>query len=361
MKLSRLVLSPHEPLVERAAEEFERQIQTVLAGGHQHLIVDLSEVARMDEAGIRGLVRGYTTAQRVGGSLRLVGANAEIRAFLESLHLGPVFPVLESIEAAQTRDWPWQAIALVVGAVAFCGALVWGGQAQPEAALTNGSPFDGAAGAQATFPGGPPLLALIKLVAATGIGLLVTAVHRPSLREKPLNRSMEQAQVLLCVSGAMVMIIIGNSIARAFGIAGAATIIRFRTPVDDPKDITILFLLMGLGMSTGLGAFAVAGLGTAFLCALLLILDRLPSDRRPRTMIAELVAEGREFPTVRVESVFARHGVTFEPRDVSLGKEASVKYHVTFDRELSLDELTSDLTTAGVKSTAWKNPKKSAR
>ena len=59
----------------------------------------------------------------------------------------------------------------------------------------------------------------------------------------------------------MMMIIIGNSLARAFGIAGAAGIVRFRTPVDDPKDVTILFLLMGLGMATGLGAFAVAGLG----------------------------------------------------------------------------------------------------
>ena len=71
--------------------------------------------------------------------------------------------------------------------------------------------------------------------------------------------------MLLCMSGALMMIIIGNSLARAFGIAGAASIIRFRTPVDDPKDVTILFLLMGLGMSAGLGAFAVAGLGTAFL------------------------------------------------------------------------------------------------
>ena len=91
---------------------------------------------------------------------------------------------------------------------------------------------------------------------------------------------MEQAQTLLCVSGAMMMIIIGNSLARAFGIAGAASIIRFRTPVDDPKDVTILFLLMGLGMSTGLGAFAVAGLGTAFLCVALLALD--PCRRRRR-------------------------------------------------------------------------------
>ena len=107
---------------------------------------------------------------------------------------------------------------------------------------------------------------------------------------------MEQAQTLLCVSGAMMMIIIGNSLARAFGIAGAASIIRFRTPVDDPKDVTILFLLMGLGMSTGLGSLAVAGLGTAFLCITLLALDQVARqsarvmvgrDRRQRPRVPD--------------------------------------------------------------------------
>jgi len=187
-------------------------------------------------------------------------------------------------------------------------------------------------------------------------------VHRPVSRDKPLTRSMEQAQVLLCVSGAVVMIIIGNSIARAFGIAGAASIIRFRTPVEDPKDITILFLLMGLGMAAGLGAFAVAGLATAFLCVLLLVLDWLPSDQRPRQMMVELVAEGRDFPVVHVESVFARNGILFEPRDVSQGKESAVKYLVALDRRLSLEEVSAQLTTgaAPIRSVVWKNPKKSA-
>ena len=104
----------------------------------------------------------------------------------------------------------------------------------------------------------------------------------------------------------MMMIIIGNSLARAFGIAGAASIIRFRTPVDDPKDVTILFLLMGLGMSSGLGAFAVAGLGTAFLCIALIALDRM-SAQKARVMSVEIQASGREFPTAHVEDVFARN------------------------------------------------------
>ncbi|MBI3047692.1 MAG: STAS domain-containing protein [Acidobacteria bacterium] len=361
---TRVVLSPHEPLVEGgAAEEFERSIQELLTGGHRHLVVDLAGVSRIDGGGVRALVRGYTTARRLGGSFRLACANADVRSFLQVVRLDGVFPISESVEQARAREWPWRTIGLIAAGAVFCLALVWGGTAaSPDSASTAPSQLDFGLD-EDVLPGGEPFLALLKLVVAAGIGLLVTFVHRPTARDKPLSRSMEQAQVLLCVAGAMVMIIIGNSIARAFGIAGAASIIRFRTPVEDPKDITILFLLMGLGMAAGLGAFAVAGLATAFLCLFLLMLERLPSDQTPREMTLELVAEGRQFPLVHVESVFARNGVIFEPRNVSQGKEATVKYHVALERDLSLEELSAQLTAAhaGIRSVTWKDSKKSGR
>lgn len=357
-----LVLSPTEPLVEGgAAEELERCIQRVIADGHLHLVLDLDAVSRIDGGGVRALVRGLTTARRVGGSFRLARANGDVRAFLKAAHLDTVFPISETVQEAQARAWPWRTIGFVAGGAAFCLALLWAGNAGvgpvpviPDA-LSSGPADTGALN--------QPFLALAKLVVAALIGLLITVIHRPTSRDKPLTRSMEQAQVLLCVSGAIVMIIIGDSVARAFGIAGAASIIRFRTPVEDPKDITILFLLMGLGMAAGLGAFGVAGLATAFLCVLLLALDRLPSDQRPREMVVELVAEGRDFPVVHVESVFARNGVIFEPRDVSQGKDAAVKYHVSMDRRLPLDDLSAQLSagTAALRSVVWKNPKKSGR
>jgi hypothetical protein len=184
-------------------------------------------------------------------------------------------PVADSIQQAQARSWPWRTVAFIAGSAVFCLALVWAGTAGLDSAASVQPQLTGAE--DNPLPQSNPFLSLTKLVVAALIGVLITMVHRSTSREKPLTRSMEQAQVLLCVSGAVVMIIIGNSIARAFGIAGAASIIRFRTPVEDPKDITILFLLMGLGMAAGLGAFAVAGLATAFLCVLLLVLDRLPS------------------------------------------------------------------------------------
>jgi len=162
------------------------------------------------------------------------------------------------------------------------------------------------------------------------------------------------------VSGAMMMIIIGNSLARAFGIAGAAGIVRFRTPVDDPKDVTILFLLMGLGMAAGLGALAVAGLGTAFLCITLLLLDRM-ATQKARVMSVEMTAPGRQFPTSRVEGVFVRNEVVFEPREISQGKnDISVKYHTWLDPRASLDDLSAQLMAEGmgVESVSWDQVKR---
>jgi hypothetical protein len=166
----------------------------------------------------------------------------------------------------------WTA-ALVVGIGALCAGLLWI-DAQWPASVTSGfAPTELSLQEAADQPVlVQPLLQLFKLVVAAIIGLLVTAVHRRYPSDKPLTRSLAQAQILLCVAGSLMMIIIDGSLARAFGVVGAASIIRFRTPVEDPKDTTILFLLLGLGMACGMGTFAVAGLATTFLCLVLVLL-----------------------------------------------------------------------------------------
>ncbi len=85
---------------------------------------------------------------------------------------------------------------------------------------------------------------------------------------------------------------------------------------------------MGLGMAAGLGAFAVAGLGTLFLCAMLPALNFFSEDR-PRTMLVEVVASGRDLPMAHIHQVFAVNGIVFEPREVSQGDEATVRYLAT--------------------------------
>jgi hypothetical protein len=203
-----------------------------------------------------------------------------------------------------------------------------------------------------------PLFEFSKLVVAAIIGMLVTAVHRGYRTERESNPTLDQAQVLLCISGALMMIIIGSSLARAFGIAGAASIIRFRTPIDDAKDITVLFILMGLGMAAGLGGFALAGMGTLFLCAMLPILN-LFSRPKARAMLVEIGAAGREFPFDHVQHIFARNQVRFEPREVSQGEEAMVEYLATLPRDASIEDLSHQLRASNaIRTVSWSPPKR---
>ncbi|HET9705003.1 MAG TPA: STAS domain-containing protein [Vicinamibacterales bacterium] len=363
----RLVLSPQEPLTAGGpAEELERQIQETFKAGYEHVVIDLRGVPTADSGGIRALVRGHTSAQRLNRRFTLVSPNPRVKELLELSLLTRVLEVVDSLVEAKTRLIPWDRIWTGI-AVAMVGlALVGLGITYPDLGLSSdpGTPgilqrADQAAGGVAFDH---PLFELAKLIAAAVIGMLVTIVHRQYRvgAERQSNPTMDQAQVLLCVSGAMMMIIIGNNLARAFGIAGAASIIRFRTPVEDARDITVLFLLMGLGMAAGLGALAVAGLGTLFLCALIPILN-LFSSERPRTMMVEIVAEERDFPMAHVHHVFAVNGILFEPREVSQGDEATAKYLTTLKPTDSLEDLSAQLMgdgKKGIKNVSWSPPKR---
>jgi anti-anti-sigma factor len=360
---ARIILSPREPLVAGgAAEAFEQQLQRLIRTGYRNLVVDLAGVPAIDSAGIRALVRGHTSARRVDGTLRLAAARRTVSDVIELSHLSGIFEIYESVDAAKNAALPWAAIRAAAGGTILCGLLVWVGLRWPSELAGGESLAVALAGGEAV-PGAinrfQPFVEVAKLVAAALIGILVTAVHQPAPRDRTGARSMEHAQMLLCVSGALMMIIIGNNLARAFGIAGAASIIRFRTPVDDPKDVTILFLLMGLGMSAGLGAFAVTGLGTAFLCLTLVALD-LMAKQQTRLMSVEIVAKGRTFPSTRVEEIFARNQIVFEPREIEQADDVTVKYHAWLDPQLSLDDLSAQLMRdgSGVTGVAWEHPKR---
>ena len=361
-EMRELVLSPQEHLVAGGpAEELEQQIQLHFRQGVQSVVVDLRAVPALDSAGVRALVRGHTTAERLGRRFCLVGPNAKVRDVLRLSLLEHVFTISDSVTVARARPFPWATI-LTAGGVLLVGiGLVVTGYWWPTPTDGDGS----VAALTGADQGSPtrwqsPMFELAKLIVAAVVGMLVTVVQRQYRADRTANPSLEQAQVLLCVSGALMMIIIGSSLARAFGIAGAASIIRFRTPVEDARDITVLFILMGLGMAAGLGGFSVAGLGTLFLCLMFPILNVFSSDR-PRQMMVEIVASGREFPVHHVQKVFAVNHVVFEPREVAQGDEATVRYLTSLAPHDSLEELSNQLMgggKAGIKNVSWSPPKR---
>lgn len=115
---------------------------------------------------------------------------------------------------------------------------------------------------------------LPRLMAAVLIGTALALRPWRLLMRKPLPKAeMMQAQVLLCTAAAVITAVIGDSTAKAFGLVGLGSFVRFRSGLKDPRDAAILFLMIGLGMACGHGSLELAGVGTAFVAALLLVLD----------------------------------------------------------------------------------------
>lgn len=130
------------------------------------------------------------------------------------------------------------------------------------------------AGAKSELSAVPVAAILPRMLAAALIGAVLSLRPWRWLMRRPLPRAeMVQAQVLLCAAAAVITAVIGDSLAKAFGLVGLGGFVRFRSGLKDPRDAAILFLMIGLGMACGHGSLGLAGMGTLFVAALLWVLD----------------------------------------------------------------------------------------
>jgi len=151
---------------------------------------------------------------------------------------------------------------------------------------------------------------LLRLVVAALLGafLAYRAWRRLLPNTLPPSRETAQAQTLIAVAGALMVAVIGNSTARAFGLVGLGAFIRFRSGIKDPRDAAVMFVMIGIGMACGLGAVPMAVVATAFTAAVLSFFDAGRRARLRVTRIAITVEDPRHaleriqaaFPTARM-------------------------------------------------------------
>ncbi|MBZ0265935.1 DUF4956 domain-containing protein [bacterium] len=122
---------------------------------------------------------------------------------------------------------------------------------------------------------------ILNLLLAWILGMLVVGVYRLTNRHRPSNTSFLLTLVILAMVVAMVMMVIGNSIARAFSLVGALSIIRFRTVVKDNRDIAYVFFALATGMAAGVGAYTLAIFGSGTILLVLLIMDFVRFGQSP--------------------------------------------------------------------------------
>jgi len=201
-----------------------------------------------------------------------------------------------------------------------------------------------------------PLLraaAALPLAAVLGAALAFRPVRRGTPRRKP---AVIQTQIILAVIGAVVMLIVGASLARAFGIVGVASLVRYRAKIEDPKDAAVMLAALAVGLASGVGLYAIATGCTVFILAVLWLLESLEPEPVKRF---SLKISGKRVDDLRpqVEALLRGRAVRFEGRTTGPGEAA---YEVYIPARLRTDRLSNavrDLDPDGKIEVEWDEKK----
>lgn len=163
------------------------------------------------------------------------------------------------------------------------------------------------------------------------------------------NPYVAQTQILLAVVAAAMMMIVGDSTARAFGIFAAASLINFRTNIRDPKEITILLICLGVGLAAGVGRWELALLLSFFVLITLWILEYFEPAHVFRTMDVTVATRNVDQTHDVLKQVFSRHRFDTELRELNredadepMGK---IVYCVSLTTTANTDKLSQEIMT----------------
>ena len=209
----------------------------------------------------------------------------------------------------------------------------------------------------------PPLTTIVtRMAIALLCGLSVSALYRVTLGRGRKNlRTLPTTLVLLAVLIAVVTLVIGNNVARAFGLVGALSIVRFRTVVDDTGDISFVIFAVTLGMAVGSGCtvIAVISLPSVALATLIMSQFDLRSLASQPVVLVVRCDMGLD-PGVLLAPAFAAHAVSqtlTALETASKGSLLEAKFSVRLREPGGLLPLLNDvLKVEGVKEAELKQP-----
>lgn len=193
----------------------------------------------------------------------------------------------------------------------------------------------------------PPLLKMIDLDAYDvfmGMGLafvlcaiLSRVVRACSPADPASDRTLARTMILLGAVVSLIMAVIGNSLARAFGAIGALSLIRFRTAVKSTGDLAWLFMSIAIGMTSGSGYYAIATGAAGLFVVFIAILGKLAPEAAPaRTALFKVVYPLNSETARRLQETAAGLGMHFRllsESSLSNGSKAEIMFEVTMPRQ----------------------------
>ena len=188
--------------------------------------------------------------------------------------------------------------------------------------------------------------ALLTIFISIALGGIISLTYMKT-NQAGYAQGFALTMVVLPVIVAIIILLIGSNIASAFSLAGAFSIIRFRSAPGDPKDIAYVLFTMAAGLACGTEHFAYAVLFTLILCILMFVLNRFNFGAR-KTQVKTLkvtIPENLGYEEA-FDEVFGKFGVPYELKKIrttELGSLYELVYNVTLSERINQKEFLDEI------------------
>ena len=117
-----------------------------------------------------------------------------------------------------------------------------------------------------------PMEVVLNSFVAFVLGMIIAYTYKKTHQGLSYSQSFVLTVIFVTIIIGFVMMVVGNSLARAFALVGALSIIRFRTVVKDTKDTAYVFMALAVGMGAGTGNYFIAIFATIFMTSIAYLL-----------------------------------------------------------------------------------------
>jgi hypothetical protein len=163
------------------------------------------------------------------------------------------------------------------------------------------------------------------------------------------------------------MLIVGDNAARAFAIFAAVSLVRFRTNIRDPKEITVLLISLALGLAAGVGRWDLGIALCLFALTLLWVLEFQEPEQVFRSMELAVRTRDPESTQTILKKIFDRLKIDAEVREITPPDEkkqiGSIVYYLNLKLKLTTDRLSDRILAAdpdNIEGIQWSKTKNAA-
>lgn len=117
-----------------------------------------------------------------------------------------------------------------------------------------------------------PAAGIITVLSAVVLGAIICFTYMKTYTEGGYSQGFVTTLMMTAPIISIVVLLVGSNIARAFSLAGAFSIVRFRSEAGDPKDIAYIFFSLAAGLATGIGMIGYAFMFIIILCTVAFIM-----------------------------------------------------------------------------------------